>query len=696
MAAVQGGPNKLFAASVTYSPAPHGSYVDGPIDRLLVGQDSDWQTTALSEMAMSVRSPNQQADLNSVAWSGNAGEEKTATFDAGAPVGGDEFWIFLVMVTGGMYTPSAIEVEYSDDSAAWTTAKAWTGLTASTSASSTAGGVVVADISAAGAHRYWRVTFTIPLNGVFVGFCGAEIRDASTYNPLELAEITYSTAPSGWFDTPWSVRLLDGDTDYDAGRRIRLAWGEYANNETYAQLGYVAINTTAALTLVFDVGAGLTAGGDRFMLAGLSWTAAAPDRPDDASLEYSDNGTDWTLVDSWTGLTAVPTTGPRGWMLSVDISAEGDHRYWRVVLDHNDDWYMLQSAIILPTGGWQNAAVLGSSTFAAPTSPYIDFPYDVLNSGAGDWTNAALPIVNWNYRGRPDTFDFGYIAKSLAADATWPFTYDLGSAKTIDHVLFTGIRGNNNITRPEAVTLEFSDNGTDWTTAVTIGTLTNLDSSTRQWLAHMYTGEADPHRYWRLTPQQGGTAGEFLFISGVELWQAPAGGPIEVPVGQATEAETANPITPSISREVAVGQAVEAETAQPITPQISRQVPVGQATERELANSITPVIGRMIPVGQATEVETGQPITPLIRREVLVGQATEVELARFISPVKPIFVPVQTAVERELAHMIFPQQGQPFLPELTCEVIALGVTCQVSGLDVQSAILQLDIECEVT
>ena len=160
----------------------------------------------------------------------------------------------------------------------------------------------------------------------------------------------------------------------------------------------------------------------------------------------------------------------------------------------------------------------------------------------------------------------------------------------------------------------------------------------------------------------------------------------DVAVGQVVEVETANPITPLISREVAVGQASESEVANPIDPETSRNIPVGQATERELANPITPSIGRLVLIGQATEVETANGITPLITREVLVGQATEVELARVISPDKPIFVPVQTAVERELARIITPQVGEAFLPVVECEVFALGVECATIVLGVQCSV----------
>jgi len=177
------------------------------------------------------------------------------------------------------------------------------------------------------------------------------------------------------------------------------------------------------------------------------------------------------------------------------------------------------------------------------------------------------------------------------------------------------------------------------------------------------------------------------------LFQASAN---DVAVGQVVEVETANPITPLISREVAVGQASESEVANPIDPEISRNIPVGQATERELANPITPSIGRFVLIGQATEIETANGITPLISREVLVGQATEVELARLISPVKPILVPVQTAVERELARIITPQVGEAFLPVVECEVTALPVACEVSALGVECATIVLGVECSVT
>lgn len=159
----------------------------------------------------------------------------------------------------------------------------------------------------------------------------------------------------------------------------------------------------------------------------------------------------------------------------------------------------------------------------------------------------------------------------------------------------------------------------------------------------------------------------------------PPSGAITVDVGQASEAETANSITPLISREVAVGQTTEAEAAGTITPLLSRVVQVGTATEAETANAISPLIARDVPVGQASEVELAQPISPLISRVVEIGTATERELGGTISPVKPIFVDLGTVIERELAQLITPVISSIGMVEtVECEVVTATAVCSVS------------------
>ncbi len=126
--------------------------------------------------------------------------------------------------------------------------------------------------------------------------------------------------------------------------------------------------------------------------------------------------------------------------------------------------------------------------------------------------------------------------------------------------------------------------------------------------------------------------------------KAPSSG--NIAVGQATEADTANAITPS--HLVAVAQAESAETAQAIAP--SHSVAVGQATTTETAGVITPSI--VVHVGQAVETDTAGTISAGSPITVSVGQAVETSTAMAITASH--LATVVQAVETDTAQSITP------------------------------------------
>lgn len=164
-----------------------------------------------------------------------------------------------------------------------------------------------------------------------------------------------------------------------------------------------------------------------------------------------------------------------------------------------------------------------------------------------------------------------------------------------------------------------------------------------------------------------------------DLYDAATGTGANIPVGQAVEAETGQPITPLISRDVAVGQTTEAETAQPITPALVRQVTVNPATEAETANPITPLINRNVTIGQAVETETANPITPSLDRQVTLGQASESETAGTINPVGANEVTVTRAAETETAQPIIPATDREVVVGQASEVETAGSFTPVIG-----------------
>jgi hypothetical protein len=158
----------------------------------------------------------------------------------------------------------------------------------------------------------------------------------------------------------------------------------------------------------------------------------------------------------------------------------------------------------------------------------------------------------------------------------------------------------------------------------------------------------------------------------------PVAGTVTTSVGQATELDTAQAITPSAVVTIAIGQAGELDTAQAITvvpgtatisvgqaaeldtaqtviPTAPATISVGQAAELDTAQSVTPVATVTIAVGQASELDTAQVVTPVAGTiTVVLGQATELDTAQSVTPSAVITVTLGQAAEADTAHSVAP------------------------------------------
>src|SRR3990172_2303515 len=113
-------------------------------------------------------------------------------------------------------------------------------------------------------------------------------------------------------------------------------------------------------------------------------------------------------------------------------------------------------------------------------------------------------------------------------------------------------------------------------------------------------------------------------------------------LGQATEADLAQAI--AVLKSLTVGQIQETDLAQAIA--VLKSLTVGQVQEADLAQAITVVRSRLL--GQASETDLAQAITVL--KTALVGQASETDLARAITVLRTILV--AQAPETDLAQAI--------------------------------------------
>lgn len=114
----------------------------------------------------------------------------------------------------------------------------------------------------------------------------------------------------------------------------------------------------------------------------------------------------------------------------------------------------------------------------------------------------------------------------------------------------------------------------------------------------------------------------------------PLAGPVAVPIGLSQETDTAAAVTPVAGPvSVSVGRSTETDAARAITPLAGGiSVGIGRADETDTAQSITPGIGTVaIPIGRADETDTARSITPLFTQTVAIGRAQETDTAGVIS-----------------------------------------------------------------
>lgn len=93
-------------------------------------------------------------------------------------------------------------------------------------------------------------------------------------------------------------------------------------------------------------------------------------------------------------------------------------------------------------------------------------------------------------------------------------TCDLFTAKTVVEARLYGFTNNAaSYNNPSAIKLEYSDNGSDWTThedRISMGTF----GDDNPWMAIFDTSAQTPHRYWRFTATRNGR----VMLSQVEFW----------------------------------------------------------------------------------------------------------------------------------------------------------------------------------
>ncbi|TVO75136.1 LamG-like jellyroll fold domain-containing protein [Sedimenticola selenatireducens] len=138
----------------------------------------------------------------------------------------------------------------------------------------------------------------------------------------------------------------------------------------------------------------------------------------------------------------------------------------------------------------------------------------------------------------------------------------------------------------------------------------------------------------------------------VGTW-ADSGGGSTIQIAQATETNTAFPIT--AQKSLAIGQAVETNTAFAVTALTAQNIPIGLASETGTAFSAT--WSKVLTIGLAAETDAAFSVTPVTANNVPIGLAVEADAAFAVSHIKALSTGLAT--ETDTALPVTASIGQP-------------------------------------
>lgn len=156
--------NRALGKSYTVSPALVGTYADDHGMWSLGVDDVDFSGHAASMLTDGDRGEPTQVTLSHMGW--NNPTTAVVRLDMAAAIVGDHILVFGSYVSPSILNnqalPSSVKLEYSDNDSSWTTVHDLTGLSVTLGTAGTGRLVIELDISAAGSHRYWRLSFGVP------------------------------------------------------------------------------------------------------------------------------------------------------------------------------------------------------------------------------------------------------------------------------------------------------------------------------------------------------------------------------------------------------------------------------------------------------------------------------------------------------------------------------------------------------
>lgn len=139
---------------VTISETPNATYPD-LLTSVLRNSDSDWVADAASLLTDGASGPGAGYTPGAIGF--NSGTDITFALDLGSARAGTFLYVFGYYGDSQIFRPLQVKLESSDNGSSWTTVMDRDGLTAGGSPG-TSFWIAEFNVSAAGSHRYWRVT----------------------------------------------------------------------------------------------------------------------------------------------------------------------------------------------------------------------------------------------------------------------------------------------------------------------------------------------------------------------------------------------------------------------------------------------------------------------------------------------------------------------------------------------------------
>ena len=329
------------------------------------------------------------------------------------------------------------------------------------------------------------------------------------------ATVTYSPTPTGGFDRG-EGRYLDGALSDWANVSTDTAIIRNHHAQEPGQTGW-SQSTGATVAITLDEGTAREA--EYLYVHGISGTAGVVWRPTAAKLEWSDDGSSWTVAHNLTGLTG--SNSPlRTW--TIRFATTGlSHRYWRVTLTHGGQWIMFSSI----SHGSPIVSLAGIlTTSPAPNGSFPLIGTDRLLSTASNWESTPGGHILGGARYEVADPWNGGIGFSQSAGAVSTITLDNLAAVPADYLAIRGHGGEASIEEPTAFVVQYSDDNSTWTTHETRTLTDQGQPGGRHWWA-LFNITGAVHRYWRAQMTHGN---QWIFIIAFELWA----GHIDLAIGR--------------------------------------------------------------------------------------------------------------------------------------------------------------------